>query len=98
MVSSGTLTGTEAAAAAEPCGPDGKVVRTVDTRKATELRRRELGAFLRDRRERIAPQQVGLTPMGRRRTPGLRREGLAQLARVGGAWDPWLEQGRHINV
>src|SRR3984885_7436856 len=98
MVSSGTLTGTEAAAAAEPCGPDGKVVRTVDTRETAELRRRELGAFLRDRRERIAPQQVGLTPMGRRRTPGLRREELAQLAGVGVTWYTWLEQGRDINV
>src|SRR3984885_1700371 len=99
MVSSGTLAGTEAAAAAaEPCGPDGKVVRTVDTRETAELRRRELGAFLRDRRERIAPQQVGLTPMGRRRTPGLRREELAQLAGVGVTWYTWLEQGRGINV
>jgi len=97
-VSSGTLAGTEAAAAAEPCGPDGKVVRTVDTRETAELRRRELGAFLRDRRERIAPQQVGLTPMGRRRTPGLRREELAQLAGVGVTWYTWLEQGRDINV
>jgi transcriptional regulator with XRE-family HTH domain len=65
---------------------------------AAELRRRELGAFLRDRRERIAPQQVGLTPTGRRRTPGLRREELAQLAGVGVTWYTWLEQGRDINV
>ena len=38
--------------------------------QTADLRRRELGAFLRDRRERIAPQQVGLTPVGRRRTRG----------------------------
>lgn len=38
------------------------------------IRRRELGAFLRSRRERISPQQVGMVPGGRRRTPGLRRE------------------------
>jgi transcriptional regulator with XRE-family HTH domain len=65
---------------------------------ADVLRRRELGAFLRDRRERIAPQQVGLTPVGRRRTPGLRREELAQLAGVGVTWYTWVEQGRDINV
>jgi transcriptional regulator with XRE-family HTH domain len=97
-VSVSSLAGTEAAAAAEPCGPDGKVVRQLDGRKAAGLRRRELGAFLRDRRERIAPQQVGLTPVGRRRTPGLRREELAQLAGVGVTWYTWLEQGRDINV
>ena len=96
-MSTETLAGA-AAAAAEPCGPDGKVVATVGTRQAAELRRRELGAFLRDRRERIAPQQVGVTPVGRRRTPGLRREELAQLAGVGVTWYTWLEQGRDINV
>lgn len=42
--------------------------------EATELRRRELGGFLRSRRERIIPEQVGLPVGGRRRTPGLRRE------------------------
>src|SRR6202034_4778440 len=74
------------------------VGRTSHTRETAELRLRNLGAFLRDRRERIARQQVGLTPMGRRRTPGLRREELAQLAGVGVTWYTWLEQGRDINV
>jgi transcriptional regulator with XRE-family HTH domain len=63
----------------------------------TELRRRELGAFLRSRRERIKPEQVGLHSMRRRRTPGLRREEVAQLAGVGVTWYTWLEQGRHIH-
>ncbi len=63
----------------------------------TELRRRELGAFLRSRRERVRPEQVGLPPMRRRRTPGLRREEVAQLAGVGVTWYTWLEQGRDIN-
>jgi transcriptional regulator with XRE-family HTH domain len=63
----------------------------------TELRRRELGAFLRSRRERIKPEQVGLHSMRRRRTPGLRREEVAQLAGVGVTWYTWLEQGRDIN-
>jgi transcriptional regulator with XRE-family HTH domain len=61
-----------------------------------ELRRRELGAFLRNRRERIRPEQVGLRSIRRRRTPGLRREEVAQLAGVGVTWYTWLEQGREI--
>ncbi|MEV5550635.1 helix-turn-helix transcriptional regulator [Streptomyces sp. NPDC052309] len=60
--------------------------------------RRELGDFLRSRRERVTPQQVGLPSTGRRRTPGLRREEVAVLAGVGVTWYTWLEQGRPINV
>jgi transcriptional regulator with XRE-family HTH domain len=66
-------------------------------RNGSELRRRELGSFLRSRRERIKPEQVGLRAMRRRRTPGLRREEVAQLAGVGVTWYTWLEQGRDIN-
>ncbi|HEY2508426.1 MAG TPA: helix-turn-helix transcriptional regulator [Streptosporangiaceae bacterium] len=62
------------------------------------LRRRELAGFLRSRRERIAPEQVGLPPAPRRRTPGLRREEVATLAGVGVTWYTWLEQGRDINA
>jgi len=65
---------------------------------ADEIRRRELGAFLRSRRERITPDQVGLRHSRRRRTPGLRREEVAQLAGVGVTWYTWLEQGRDINA
>jgi transcriptional regulator with XRE-family HTH domain len=54
--------------------------------------------FLRSRRERIRPEEVGLAPGGRRRTPGLRREEVALLAGVGVTWYTWLEQGRDINV
>jgi transcriptional regulator with XRE-family HTH domain len=61
------------------------------------VRRRELGAFVRSRRERMTPEQVGLRPSRRRRTPGLRREEVAQLAGVGVTWYTWLEQGRDIN-
>jgi transcriptional regulator with XRE-family HTH domain len=60
--------------------------------------RAELAAFLRSRRARITPADVGLPPGFRRRTPGLRREELAQLAGVGVTWYTWLEQGRAINV
>jgi transcriptional regulator with XRE-family HTH domain len=65
---------------------------------ATAARRTELAAFLRARRERISPEDVGLPPGTRRRTAGLRREELAQLAGVGVTWYTWLEQGRRINA
>jgi transcriptional regulator with XRE-family HTH domain len=61
-------------------------------------RRDELRAFLRSRRARLSPEDVGLPDNGgRRRTPGLRREELAALAGVGVSWYTWLEQGRDIN-
>jgi transcriptional regulator with XRE-family HTH domain len=62
------------------------------------IRRAELGEFLKARRARVSPEEVGLPAGGRRRTPGLRREELAQLAGVGVTWYTWLEQGRPINV
>jgi transcriptional regulator with XRE-family HTH domain len=64
--------------------------------EAIDTRRQELAAFVRNRRERLRPEQVGL-PRSRRRTPGLRREEVAQLAGVGVTWYTWLEQGRDIN-
>jgi len=63
-----------------------------------KVRRTELGTFLRSRRERLTPEDVGLPPSLRRRTPGLRREEVAQLAGVGVTWYTWLEQGRPINA
>jgi hypothetical protein len=63
-----------------------------------DIRRRELAAFLRSRRERIAPERVGLSRGRRRRTPGLRREEVAHLASVGVTWYTWLEQARSIQV
>src|SRR5262245_48729325 len=59
-------------------------------------RRSELTDFLRNRRAQIAPEDAGLAANGRRRTPGLRREEVAQLAGVGLSWYTWLEQGRNI--
>jgi transcriptional regulator with XRE-family HTH domain len=59
---------------------------------------RELGLFLRARRESLEPQRLGLPRTGRRRTPGLRREEVAQLADVGVTWYTWLEQGRPIQA
>lgn len=63
-----------------------------------QRRRPELAAFLRTRRARVTPDDVGMPPGFRRRTPGLRREEVAQLSGVGVTWYTWLEQGRAINV
>ena len=63
---------------------------------AKAARRRELGAFLRARRERTAPGEVGLPGSPRRRTPGLRREELAILAGISATWYTYLEQGRDV--
>jgi transcriptional regulator with XRE-family HTH domain len=62
------------------------------------VRRSELAAFLRSRRERVTPEDAGLAPGIRRRTAGLRREEVAQLSGVGVTWYTWLEQGRPINA
>jgi transcriptional regulator with XRE-family HTH domain len=63
-----------------------------------EIRRQELADFLRTRRERIVPADVGLPATNRRRTPGLRREEVAQLAGMSATWYTWLEQKRPIGV
>ena len=52
-----------------------------------------LGAYLRDRRTRLDPVALGF-PGGRRRTPGLRREEVAQRSNISPTWYTWLEQGR----
>jgi transcriptional regulator with XRE-family HTH domain len=57
-----------------------------------EEQRRQLGAFVRARRESLTPDQPGR----RRRTPGLRREELADRAGIGATWVTWIEQGRDV--
>ena len=52
-----------------------------------------LGVYLKDRRAKLDPASFGL-PLTRRRTPGLRREEVAQRANVSATWYTWLEQGR----
>jgi transcriptional regulator with XRE-family HTH domain len=52
-----------------------------------------LGSYLRDRRVRLDPAALGFAA-GRRRTPGLRREEVAQRANISPTWYTWLEQGR----
>ncbi|MDH6519207.1 transcriptional regulator with XRE-family HTH domain [Streptomyces sp. SAI-208] len=69
-----------------------------ETASLSVIRRHELAAFLRHRREHITPEQVGLVRGRRRRTPGLRREEVAQLSAVGVTWYTWLEQARDIQV
>jgi hypothetical protein len=61
-------------------------------------RRRQLSAFLRSRRARLSPEEVGLPLTSRRRTPGLRREELALLAGISATWYTYLEQGREIRA
>jgi transcriptional regulator with XRE-family HTH domain len=52
-----------------------------------------LGTYLKDRRAKLDPAALGFSP-GRRRTPGLRREEVAQRASISPTWYTWLEQGR----
>ncbi|MBB5896852.1 helix-turn-helix transcriptional regulator [Kutzneria kofuensis] len=70
----------------------------MSTGPTRDRRLAELREFLRSRRERLTPADVGLPDGGRRRTPGLRREEVAVLAGVGVSWYTWLEQGRDIKV
>lgn len=57
-----------------------------------------LGEFIRTRRERLQPEQVGLLPGARRRAKGLRREELAGLCGISPTWLTWIEQGRTEGV
>lgn len=57
-----------------------------------------LGDFLRAHRERLTPAAVGLPPIGRRRTPGLRREEVAQLSGLSATWYTWIEQAREVSI
>jgi transcriptional regulator with XRE-family HTH domain len=63
----------------------------------TANQRRAIAEFLRTRRARLSPGEVGLPAGGPRRTPGLRREDVAVLAGVSVTWYTWLEQARPIN-
>lgn len=60
--------------------------------------RRQLGQFLRMHREALKPEQFGLIRGTRRRSPGLLRYEVAQLAAVSDTWYTWLEQGRDIHA
>ena len=67
--------------------------------------RRLLGSFLRRNREALRPEILRpdafgprTSPAGRRRTPGLRREGVAELCGLSTTWYTWVEQGRDISL
>jgi transcriptional regulator with XRE-family HTH domain len=60
-------------------------------------RQQELAAFLRTRRARLSRADVGLPARSRQRTPGLRREDVAELAGIGVAWYTLLEQGKDVH-
>ena len=62
-----------------------------------DARRVEFGDFLRSRRERVSPKSVGIASGRRRRTAGLRREEVAELAGIGVDWYIRLEQGRTVS-
>src|ERR1700678_256481 len=63
---------------------------SMDARVSNDHR---LGTYLKDRRTKLDPSSFGF-PLNRRRTPGLRREEVAQRANVSATWYTWLEQGR----
>lgn len=65
---------------------------------ADAARRQELATFLRTRRARLPPADLGLPEGNRRRTPGLRREEVAALIDVSASWYTKLEQGLDIRV
>src|SRR4051812_35444360 len=62
-----------------------------------ESTRNGLGEFLRSRREKLSPEAAGVPDRRRRRTPGLRREEVAELAGIGVDWYIRLEQGRAVS-
>ena len=63
----------------------------------SDTRLHDLAAFLRTHRERLLPQELGLTVSARRRAPGLLREEVAQVAGMSATWYTWMEQARPIN-
>jgi transcriptional regulator with XRE-family HTH domain len=77
-------------------GSDKALNRMVQGSVEVETRREALGRFLRERREALAPEQVGIHSHRGRRTPGLRREEVAFLADIGVKWYARLEAGDEI--
>lgn len=63
-----------------------------------DTRRKELAEFLQALRQRGTPEEFGFPNGARRRTQGLRREEVAQLAGISATWYTWIEQGREVNV
>lgn len=70
----------------------------MDDETARHTSRRALADFVRAHRLRLTPASVGLAAGTRRRTPGLRREEVAQLTGISATWYTWIEQGREVSV
>lgn len=66
--------------------------------KLTESGRQALAVFLRNSRARLAPAPASAAALRRRRTRGLRREEIAELANISVTWYTWLEQARNVSV
>src|SRR3974377_1873199 len=60
--------------------------------------RRAFGDFVRTHRDRVTPTAIGLPSGHRRRTPGLRREEVAQLCGLSTTWFTWIEQGSDVSI
>jgi transcriptional regulator with XRE-family HTH domain len=73
------------------------IITTMITIRSLE-QRRQLAEFVRAHRERLSPTELGLASGGRRRTPGLRREEVAQLCGLSATWYTWIEQARDVSV
>lgn len=73
-------------------------VTNTEHNKEDDIRRHNLGDFLRSARARVSPSEHGFPSGMRRRTPGLRREELAILCGISTTWYTWIEQGRAVNV
>lgn len=72
-------------------------VSDLTVRNEPSERQKQLGEFLRYMREHVSPEQVGFARTSRRRTPGLRREEVAEIIGVSTDWYTWLEQGRDVH-
>jgi len=68
------------------------------TRHTADAQAHTLGSFLRSLRERQIPSAHGIARHSRRRTPGLRREEVAQICGLSPTWYTWIEQGREVSV
>jgi transcriptional regulator with XRE-family HTH domain len=79
-------------------GPNPDIMTPMGKGETDDVRRHELAAFLRARREALQPGAVGLAQRGRRRVKGLRRDEVAELACVSVTWYTWLEQARDIRT
>jgi transcriptional regulator with XRE-family HTH domain len=64
----------------------------------SQIRLQALSVFLKNQRAKLNPEALGFPAGTRRRTPGLRREEVAQLAGVSTTWYTWLEQGRDVKA